>query len=352
MKKYFIGMDDHIRTCSICVKDEEGEVVMSTTVPTDVKQLRRLISSLDGEIHMAVENGPRAAWLYHGLSDLCEEFLVANRKGDTRVRKNKSDLIDSSKLCDELRLKQIRPIYVHKKQEHVALLQASHVYEQIRSDSVRLKNRVVAVFTSVGIQKPYPDIYDPEKRKQWLALLKKGYRSRAELLLEELDAIEPIREKAKKDLIAAARKRKKEFKIILSLPGIGELFAARLMALIANPNRVKEKRKLWKLSGLAVVNQSSADFRTNPDTGEIILVQRNRTLGLNRDYNRRLKNIFKSAAKTAIQSEPMKTQYEKRIAEGQQANLVLLTIARKIAASFLACWQKGEMFDPERVISK
>ena len=98
-----------------------------------------------------------------------------------------------------------------------------------------------------------------------------------------------------------------------------------------------------------MVTHSSADYRLDPGTGEVVEQRRVRTRGLNREYNRAFKSIFKSAASYAIRSGVFKEHYDRRIEEGMRPSMVRLTSARKIAAAVLACWQKGEMFDPEKM---
>jgi hypothetical protein len=74
------------------------------------------------------------------------------------------------------------------------------------------------------------------------------------------------------------------------------------------------------------------------------------TRGLNRDSNRRLKAIFKSAAITVIRarSGALWGKYEDLLADGTKPNLAKLTIARKIAAIVLAMWKQEERYRPKK----
>jgi hypothetical protein len=168
-------------------------------------------------------------------------------------------------------------------------------------------------------------------------------------LLEELDTLVPLKKKAGDRLTALAKQRRREFCIVCSVPGIGPLSAARLMGHIGTPARFRDKRALWKASGLAVVSRSSGDFQVNPETGEIRVQQRIATRGLNRDYSRPLKSIFKQAAHIAIRNGVFKDHYDRRIQAGMRPEMARLTITRKLSAAFLTCWQKGERVDPERM---
>ena len=74
------------------------------------------------------------------------------------------------------------------------------------------------------------------------------------------------------------------------------------------------------------------------------------TRGLNPNYNRRLKRIFKQAALTASRKGPFKPCYERLLGRGLSEELARVTVARKIAAVTLAVWKKGARFDPEKIL--
>lgn len=75
------------------------------------------------------------------------------------------------------------------------------------------------------------------------------------------------------------------------------------------------------------------------------------TRGLNRNFNRTLKGIFKGAATTVIAHQtdnPFRTAYDRLCDQGRKPNLAKVTVARKLAATALAMWKKQEAYDPKR----
>ena len=72
------------------------------------------------------------------------------------------------------------------------------------------------------------------------------------------------------------------------------------------------------------------------------------TRGLNQNFNRTLKQIFKGAAMTVIRfkMEPLWSDYLQLLENGTRPNLARLTIARKLAAAVLAMWKKKERYNP------
>jgi len=72
------------------------------------------------------------------------------------------------------------------------------------------------------------------------------------------------------------------------------------------------------------------------------------TRGLNRDFNRTLKDLFKSAATTVIDTmqQPLYDVYQRLLFNGTKPPLAKLTIARKIAAIVLVLFKKKKKYDP------
>jgi hypothetical protein len=75
------------------------------------------------------------------------------------------------------------------------------------------------------------------------------------------------------------------------------------------------------------------------------------TRGLTREYNRRLKRVFKSAALEAMKSETIKGIYSRLLGQGIRPEMARLTIGRKLAAVALAIFKSGEEYD-ERKLTK
>ena len=76
-----------------------------------------------------------------------------------------------------------------------------------------------------------------------------------------------------------------------------------------------------------------------------------KTRGLNHNFNRVAKTVFKGAATTVIaqlRSGPLYEDYERLLTGGTKPNLAKLTIARKIAAMTLAMWKNKEAYDPAK----
>ena len=157
-----------------------------------------------------------------------------------------------------------------------------------------------------------------------------------------------IRQQAKAALLAEARKDP-AWERLLSIPFLGPVRVALLLAIMQTPWRFRTKRNLWAYCGLAVVTHSSADYAFQ----EGRLVRRQRaplTRGLNRNCNRKLKNLFKAAASAAAaRPGPLQEFYLGMVEHGMKEELARVTLARKLAALTLRIWKTGESYDASKL---
>jgi hypothetical protein len=209
--------------------------------------------------------------------------------------------------------------------------------------------RIKAIFRARAISVKGTKVYSAKHRRQWLEQLReRGVRLRATTLFEQLDVSMSLRREAKTKLLAEAR-RQKGWKILRSIPFLGPIRSALILAIVVTPFRFRTKRALWAYAGLAVVSRSSSDHEIDGTQ----LRRRSRaplTRGLNRNHNPLLKFVFKGAATgAAAKSGPLRDLFNASVARGVHPDLAKLTLARKIATVTLTLWKKGETWDPAKL---
>ena len=124
-----------------------------------------------------------------------------------------------------------------------------------------------------------------------------------------------------------------------------------LVATVDTPYRFRTKHQLWAYSGLAIVTYMSSEYEIK--SGRVVRSRKPlATRGLNRNCNRRLKELFISAAVAGSRSEPYRSYVEGLQQKGIRTEMARLTLARKIAAVALRVWKKGETFDPKKLNSR
>lgn len=347
----YVALDVHKASVVIGVRNAAGKCIARSIVETKAQTIREYVKGLSGTIHLTFEEGTQSAWLYDLLKPYVAECLVCNPRCNKLLESgNKSDVIDVEKLSELLYLGRLRPVY-HGDHGTRALKELAHSYESLVKDNTRVKNRLKAIYRGRGIGYVGAEIYDFEQREKWLAQLKeRGLRERAEQLYQQLRGLECWVVEARRQLLRESRKQKGR-KVLLSIPTLGEISVAELIATVDTPHRFRTKRQFWTYCGLAVVRRTSADHWF--EAGELRRrTQPAATRGLNRNYNRRLKKIFKTAAQTGSRKGPFKPYYERLLARGLNPELAQVTLARKIAAITLTLWKKGESFEAQKLESQ
>jgi transposase len=342
----YIGMDVHMAMTVIAVLNNVGKVVAEAIVESKASTILDFIKGQRGTLHVAFEEGNQAAWLYDLLRPHVAEVVVCDPRKLPAHQGNKADKPDAKRIAELLRTHSLSPVY-HGERSTRELKEYARSYDAIVKDSSRVKSRLKALFRARSISCSGSAIYNQDEQKYWLKQLENsGVRARASRLWEELDCLERLREKAEHDLFAEARKHSAP-KIFQGVPGIGPTRAAIILAVAGTPHRFRTKRQFWNYSGFAVVTNVSAEYVM---VGGRMIQSNKRPLvrGLNSNYNRTLKAVFKGAALTASQDK-WKSYYDAMIKKGTDPSIAQVNIARKIAAITLAIWKKGEHYDETKV---
>ena len=342
----YVGMDVDQSTCVIEIQDKAGNFVMETYLRTDASDLRTFFKGLDGRIHVAFEEGTQAAWLYELIEPLVEDVVVCDRRGE-KVRGNKGDRVDARMLARQLRQGELRRVYQGER-GHRELKELIRGYDYLVEDIVRTKSRLKAAFRSRGLKCSGRAVYRKGDREDWLKKIDvDALRARVSSLYEQLDCLMRLHKEAKDAMITGARKHP-SYKLLVKQPGLGPVRSAQILGIVGTPHRFRTKRQFWPYCGLAVVVHESSEY-------EIVDGHRRRrkrplrTRGLNKNFNRTLKMVFKGAAKTVIAREPFKQYYQRLIDKQIRPEMAKLTVARKISAITLSILKTGEEFDPNRV---
>jgi len=291
----YVGMDVHKETIVSAVLNARGKLVMQSVIETKAQAVRDFIQGLRGTIHVTCEEGTPAAWRYDLLRPVVAKVVVCDpRKNALLLAGNKGDRVDAHKLAQLLRAELLTPVY-HGTHGTRTLKELARSYTALLEDCTRVMNRLKALYRARAIPCTGEGVYQKEERTRWLRkLTEPGARHRAEWLYEELAPLVALRDTAREAMVAESRKHPAH-PLRQSIAGLGPVRVAHLIAALDRPHRFRTKRQLWAYSGLAVTTKSSADYRMR--NGELPKARRARaTRGLNPNYNRTLKHVFKDAA--------------------------------------------------------
>lgn len=343
----YIALDVHQEATAATVRDARGRVIARSVLPTEEGVFLEFFGGMRGSIHVALEEGTQAQWLHDLLVPVADRVVVCDRRGESR-QGNKGDRVDADELSELLRRGALRAVY-HGSPHLADLKELVRAYRDAVEDTRRVMQRLKALFRARAIRSPGRRLYNPAKRHEWLAKLHgRGVQFRAELLYGELDVLQELRSKAKSAMIAEAR-RDPGWAVLRTIPYLGPVRVATLLATLRTAWRFRTKRNLWSYAGLGVVTSISSEFVLVH--GRPVRRQRQpMTRGLNRNHNRIVKDIFKSAATAAsARPGPLQDFYRGMLERGMDEALARVTLARKLAAITLRLWKREESFDPEKL---
>jgi transposase len=345
----YIGLDVHQATISATVLDAAGKLVMESILETKAETILQFIHGLRGSLHVAFEEGTCAAWLHSLLKSQVTHVLACDPRKNALLKVgNKSDRVDSRKLAELLRSNLLRSVY-HEETGLRTVKELARSYLTITKDLTRVMTRVKALYRSWAIPCAGQQVYAPRHRTEWLEkITEAGVRRRAELYYQQLDALRPLHQQVRRELLAEGRKHQAT-KLLRQIPSIGPIRAVLLLAFLQTPHRFRTKRQLWSYSGLALETRNSGEYRMVHGqlkrAKKVVAIR-----GLNKNHNHDLKNIFKGAAlRAAAVAGPFQEFYAALVAKGMKPPMARLTLARKIAAITLTIWKKGVRFDAEHL---
>lgn len=343
----YIGLDVHKASCTMVVVGPSGKKISSHVLETRGDLLVDLLKTIPRPRLLCIEEGTQSAWLYEVLSPHVQEMVVTVKREHSGPKDDARDALD---LAEKLRNNAVKVRVYKEVKGYGRLRQLSRVHLMQVQDSVRLKNRIIAMFTSRGIETE-DSIYDQSHREEWLSQLPISMQTAADSLMRQHDAVEPLRRESEKTMLKEAQKHP-IWKILRTMPGLGPIRSAQLMSVVVTPHRFRTRSQLWQYSGLGIVMRSSSDWvQGNEGNWRRDQVQTPR--GLNRNHNHLLKSIFKSAATTVVAQAnkdcPIYQHYQQMLQNKTKPNLAKLTIARQIAAITLSLWKKEVAFDPAKL---
>jgi len=286
----YIGLDAHVQSCTFVVMSAAGKRLREQVVETNAEALQDFIRSVTGQKHLCVEEGAMSEWMYELFEPLVDEIVVVVPE---RSKGNKNDSKDAWARAEQLRCGSIQRAVYKAPQKFTALREAVRAYEISQRDMIRAKNRVNAIYRSRGFSGMGAEVYDIEKRKEWLEKLPSHRRALALLLSTQLDGLQDAHKRAEDWL-----------------------------------------REEAKRVALGIVTHSSSDWGRNSQ-GAWERRQTAQPRGLNRNRNPILKRVFRGAADAVINTlpkHPLHVAYQRALAAGTKPNWARLTLARRLAA--------------------
>ncbi len=324
--KYYIGLDAHKSTCTAVVVRENGDQVLRETFPTTEGNLVGFLHKIDGEKHLTFEEGNLAQWLQLLLRPEVDHLLVCNPVYVAKKQGAKTDFRDALHLAQELRTNHLKPVY-HDNSKWMELRTLVNSYSDLIEGIVATKLRLKALFHSFGLSTDEGNFY--ENREQIKELPNEVAKFVAESFFTQMEALE--KQKAEyAEYFRKNRQRHRPVRNLCSIPGISDVRANMIVAIVCSPQRFKTKHQFWGYSMLVRHIQMSG--------GKIY--------GNRRVHGRKeLRDVFIGAAENALRGESaLRGYYDEQRAKGLAHREAKLALARKIAGLSLALLKNNDTF--------
>ena len=162
----YIEMDVHKETVSIAVLNSSGKLVMESVLETKANTMIQFVQGLRGSLHVTLEEGTWAAWLYDLLRPHVTEVVVCDPRKNALLKvRNKSDRMDARKLAELLYLNRLQPVY-HGEHGVRTLKELSRSYLAISGDQACVMTRIKALYRSWAIPCAGKQVYAPRYRSE------------------------------------------------------------------------------------------------------------------------------------------------------------------------------------------
>lgn len=286
-----------------------------------------------------------AEWVFRTLSTRLREVVVCDARRNRLVGfGSKSDRIDADKLSELLRLDALHPVYIVTPRTSELRKLVSH-YQRCVLDRVRIITRLRALFRQHGIK--VAATRSAPHRVPTRRLPNNAVRQIVRANLRQLELASEIRNEARRILVEVARGYA-AFELLQTIPYVGELRAAELLAILETPNRFASRKCFWAFAGLALIQRISADRAAEGSLPK--RESKGHGLRLNSSYHPRVKRLIREIAMNAsIGRGALRVVYERQVAKGKRREVALNVLARKIANILIAIWRSGQPFDPSRL---
>jgi len=321
----------------MAVVNQKDELVLTLKKPTSEQQLITSVKLLrqKAPVSLVVEESHMAGWCQEVLRPRCDEFVVCDPRQNKLISSSElcNDKEDAIKLARLLRAGFIKPI-VHPEGQLLKRRELFLHYHRLAIQNAANKMKLKARFRMNAVSAKGKGVYNTGKKDLWLERLSKNPTAQfqADQYYELIRVGESLKEATIRHL-KNELKSLKEYTVLRSFPGIGDVTAAGLICMIGTPHRFSKKNKLWKYAGFGIKSQESDGA---------VYVRKASKAG-----NRVLKWVVSEIVRACLrckEANGFKAKYVRLVTKGLSDRKAKRTIARDILSAVRRAWINGECF--------
>lgn len=319
---HYIAIDWAKENMAIARMTAKSNDIQCIDVFADLDDIKAYLNSKRGRKILTIEETNTSQWLYTELHTHVDKIVICDPYRNKLISEGpKTDKIDAKKLVHLLRANLLKPVF-HSTDYFIKLRVLVSGYEDTIKAGVRLKNQKSAIYRSQG-KATVDEIEGPSEN-----FVLEGFN-------KSIKAYEDEVKRYHKEFEAQLRKCAM-LRNIKTIPGIGTINAVQLGAIVVDPKRFIDRNHFLSYAGLVRHDKMSGK----------------RSYGSRRPrYSRKTKEIFKTAALSAIQTSPIVQKYfsflmtEKNYPEHKARHAV----ARKLATAALGVMKSEKKYNPNSI---
>jgi transposase len=340
-QKFYIGIDVHKNSWAVTIRSLHLHLEHFSQPPSAKVLVNHLHKKYpEGEYYSAYEAGFCGTGIHEELCSLGVKNIIVHAADipfTDKQNKNKSDVRDSRSIAFHLEKGNLHGIYIMPREWQE--LRSLFRFRQAKvRDLARTTNRLKSFLLYLGIRFSLAfegNEYISAKVLTWLNGLELSSQAGKITLSRYIDDLVYHREQLLK-ITRALRKQiqgryGQVYQCLLSVPGIGPITAAALLAEIGDFNRFDNPAEYCSFIGLIPWEGSS---------GENIY-----TKGIQPRCNKFLRPLIVEASWAAIRKEPQLLSYYRRHAV-KNSKHAIIKVARKLALIARGVVQKLQMYNP------
>lgn len=256
-------MDLHKNTSTLCVKNKEGEEILSRKILTDKNSVREFINAVKEQSRdLSLVMEPVSQWYYY--ADLIENMGVdVHLAHPMRVKaiaaaRIKTDKIDAGVLADLLRSNLLPEAYFSSKDVR-GWKEQCRFRASLLNLRTQVKNKIHAILFKHALKHNFSNLFGKGGRA-WLESLQFGepFKTNLDKYLLLVDQFTELVLQAE-GRIQNTVTNNPQANLLVSIPGISYCSALTIMAEIGDINRFSSAKKLQGYAGLVPSTYSSGD---------------------------------------------------------------------------------------------
>jgi transposase len=263
--KFVCGIDLHAREMYACVMNQKGEVLLHRNMRTDFDLFKRKIQTFLPDLAVGVES----THMYYWLADACKDqgipFFLGHAYYMKTIHggKTKTDRLDCRKIADLMRTNYYPLAHAYPKEMRGTrdLLRRRHRLSRLRAECYR---HIQSLFHQQGISINSNEVKSVKTRRE---LIQNHFDNdiylSAQADLDMMDFLDPKIKQLEQQIRAQAKSHDRaSLNILLSVPGIGDVFSLIILYEVCDINRFQSHQHFCSYARLVKCERSSAGKHT------------------------------------------------------------------------------------------